>query len=380
MALLTIFLTISTLGFATIVLWIALLCRRLRPLLKPASKTCLDFSPLSLKLSEIALVLLLFAGRSLEHAVKRSYSSRNAVQGNANEAFLSMPLKITKSDLDAYLFAVHGKEADVLQWNEVQLTLLLSALSEPAMLLLLATRNCEVRPLGAVNVRNRFELLRPDLCHPQRLVTYKEMLLEAAVSKSKRLVKRGLEIDLSVSINVFDTVGGGSTAVYRQIFTMLQFADTSPDIPTNISSAGKDQRTTALPIKSTFSMHSREPAAWAKVCKDYNPIHISGIAARMFGFPDKIAHGNHVVAKAFASDVVSLEDNTLSMSQPLWMEVSFKRPVTVPAKLEFGLQLSTDSSNQKGEPKISTFEIASKGKIRVSGSMGSLRSTPVAAD
>jgi hypothetical protein len=35
---------------------------------------------------------------------------------------------------------------------------------------------------------------------------------------------------------------------------------------------------------------------WAAVCKGINPIQMSFLAARMFGFPGKIAHVNYVVA------------------------------------------------------------------------------------
>jgi hypothetical protein len=41
---------------------------------------------------------------------------------------------------------------------------------------------------------------------------------------------------------------------------------------------------------------SDAPKAWSKGCNDINPIHMTSLAARLFGFPGKIAHGNHVVA------------------------------------------------------------------------------------
>lgn len=355
-------------------------CRRLAPLLRPNSNVYLSFSPTDLNRVEIGFVLFLFLFRSLSHPLStlwkqatRQISPSEPVGSATHLAInLTMPLKPTQHDLVDFVKAVQPGSSDSFQWNSVQLALLLSAWTEPAMLLLLATRNCKVRPLGAVNVRNRLELLRPDLCKPDALGIFENAILSASYPKTVRRVKRGLELDLIVSLNVSDSQGGSHSATaFRQVFTILQF--TKPDShPLVASTSGQRTPTWPRTVQSSFSVQHQEPSAWAKVCKDYNPIHTSTLAAKMFGFPGKLAHGNHVVAKAVLalSTTAQLQDN-MSFSptlEPSWIEVSFRRPVALPAKLNVLCEMDNP-------PPTTNFQVVSKDKLRIAGKVGILERT-----
>jgi acyl dehydratase len=83
-----------------------------------------------------------------------------------------------------------------------------------------------------------------------------------------------------------------------------------------------------------MSILSNDPLKWASLCKDYNFIHLSGFAARLFGLPGKLAHGNHVVAKAMHV----LEGVGHKTQDMTWMEIQFRRPVAVPTSLNVDLQ------------------------------------------
>lgn len=362
--------------FVTVFFWALLCCRRLFPLLKAQTHTRLSFSPTRLTRSEIGFVLSLFALRSSRNVLEWLHLTRRTADEATADLHLSMPLKLSRSDLDKYKHAVTGTSNDEIRWDNIQLTLLLSALSEPAMLLLLATRKISIRPLGSVNVRNYFEILRPELCSPEQLLSHKEITLRASASKDFRPVKRGFEIDLSVSINVSDGKQRSPTTVFRQTFTMLQFAKTSSQVTTDLN-ASPTKRSPSAFLKAEFAFASHEPSAWAKVCKDYNPIHTSVIAANMFGFPGKLAHGNHIVARACNTGVASNYFASLPSSQPLWVKVSFKRPVVVPTQLE--LRLEIDDAPHSTTEAASGFEISSKGKLRVIGCMGVLDRTQATA-
>lgn len=359
-------------------------CRRLAPLMKSNTNVYLSFSPTNLNRVEIGFVLLLFLFRSLSHSLSTLWKQVTCQMipsepvGSATDHAinLTMPLKTTQHDLINFVKAVHPESSDSFQWNSVQLALLLSAWTEPAMLLLLATRNCKVRPLGAVNVRNRLELLRPDLCKPDALGVFENATLSASYPKTVRRVKRGLEVDLIVSLNVSDSQGGSQSATaFRQVFTILQF--TKPDSDTLVASS-TDQSTPPWPrtVHASFSVQHREPSSWAKVCKDYNPIHTSTLAAKMFGFPGKLAHGNHVVAKAFLAlnTTGQLQDN-ISLSptlEPSWIEVSFRRPVILPAKLDVLCEMDNPPHNHT---QTTNFQVVSKDKLRIEGTVGILERT-----
>ncbi|MDO5661972.1 MAG: MaoC/PaaZ C-terminal domain-containing protein [Brachybacterium sp.] len=62
---------------------------------------------------------------------------------------------------------------------------------------------------------------------------------------------------------------------------------------------------------------------YAAVSGDANPIHMSALSARAFGFPRAIAHGMYTAARAFTESRVDL-------SRPLRWDVTFDAPVTLP--------------------------------------------------
>lgn len=69
---------------------------------------------------------------------------------------------------------------------------------------------------------------------------------------------------------------------------------------------------------------------YAKVSGDYNPIHLSSLMARAFGFKRAIAHGMYSVGRA----VASIEQQT---ARPvIAISGDFRRPVHLPAQSIFG--------------------------------------------
>ena len=352
-------------------------CQKLLPLWQARRQITLNFSPARLSGYDVVVVLTVFLLRSIWYSISTKWMKvRNGKlleelsRPSTDHALsLCMPLRTSQGDIDAFSLAVREASKSGFPSSNVDTLLFLSAVSEPAMLLLLAQKHCKVRPLGSVNVRNRFELLRPDLCTPQYLRSFNGAVLNATCSKVVRKVKRGFEIDLTVSVDVPSGQDGSFTTMFRQIFTILQFANVQADV-SPFSSVNSDPNWLyPLPFRVNYD----EPSFWARVCKDYNPIHTSTIAAKAFGFPGKIAHGNHVAAKAF--DVLTKSASApscigLSHSQePLWMEVMFRRPVIVPAQLETTISQST---LKKDGTSFTAFEILNQSKVCIEGKFGKL--------
>ena len=75
---------------------------------------------------------------------------------------------------------------------------------------------------------------------------------------------------------------------------------------------------------------------YAAVSGDVNPIHLSALSARAFGFPRAIAHGMYTASRAFTESRVDL-------SRPLRWDVSFDAPVTLPGTV---LVSFTDSADE----------------------------------
>ncbi|WVF67788.1 hypothetical protein IAT40_002549 [Kwoniella sp. CBS 6097] len=269
-----------------------------------------------------------------------------------------MPFRVQHKDVDLYRIACGATCApEELLEIPAHLQLLLSALTEPAMLVLLAKRGCPIDPIGAVNVRNRFELPDPSAC-AAALKAPSGLYITAKMSQEVVKVKRGSEYSIVVELNGKDKEG----VFYRQTFTMLQFAQ-HRNPPPPIVHADSPVTTSVSQIR----VETDDPALWAQLSKDYNPIHMSSIAARLLGFKTKIAHGNHVASKAIQSVLRAEKEDADGIRQGGRgdrrgfsgngiMEVQFKRPSFVPCTLEVK-QATTLTGGE------SYLEVVSKDKV-----------------
>ncbi len=66
---------------------------------------------------------------------------------------------------------------------------------------------------------------------------------------------------------------------------------------------------------------------YAKVSHDYNPIHLSALSAKMFGFKQAIAHGMWSLAKC----VSQLAEPELNNDEDVQLHAEFLRPIFLPA-------------------------------------------------
>lgn len=78
---------------------------------------------------------------------------------------------------------------------------------------------------------------------------------------------------------------------------------------------------------------------YAKVCGDYNPIHLSAPSARLFGFPRAIAHGMWSKAMAMAALRSHLPASGYAF------EVEFRKPVRLPAEVVLSASEAGDSGH-----------------------------------
>jgi acyl dehydratase len=108
------------------------------------------------------------------------------------------------------------------------------------------------------------------------------------------------------------------------------------EVSTNLRRGGGDESATGpevpsaegLPVVSTWKLPGDLGRRYAGVSGDYNPIHVHPLTARLFGFPSAIAHGMWTKARCLAALVPRLP-------AAYAVEVAFKRPVVLPAKVEF---------------------------------------------
>lgn len=74
---------------------------------------------------------------------------------------------------------------------------------------------------------------------------------------------------------------------------------------------------------------------YGAVSGDLNPIHVHPLSARLFGFPTAIAHGMWTKARCLAALGPELPD-------AFTVEVAFKRPIPLPATVQFAEERTAD--------------------------------------
>ncbi|PIA82430.1 hypothetical protein CB0940_12182 [Cercospora beticola] len=232
----------------------------------------------------------------------------------------------------------------------------LPAQTVPLIITILANRSCPIRPLGAVNTRNVFHFLNPALCRNATALKAAAAAGELSYgarfggeARSGRRRKRGVEF--CVAIEVFTS----TEVILRQECYFLQF------LPKNVLPkwGGQEQpKPEAVTdqndaINSKMSLSSEDPIRWAATSKDYNPIHVSRIGAKLFGFQNVIAHGNHVGALAVQNlwaDANSSSSEAYRIcwqsDRPFSIELDFTRPFILPATADIQWQTQRDGSEQ----------------------------------
>ena len=82
-------------------------------------------------------------------------------------------------------------------------------------------------------------------------------------------------------------------------------------------------------MSATWRLPGDLGRSYGSVSGDMNPIHMHSLSARLFGFPTAIAHGMWTKARCLAALDPSLPAG-------FTVEVSFRKPILLPATVQFG--------------------------------------------
>jgi acyl dehydratase len=173
--------------------------------------------------------------------------------------------------------------------------------------------------LGLVHVGNAIEQLRPlDAGEPLDLRVWAENLADHP---------RGRTVDI-----VAEGHAGGELAWRDRSTYLHREAQRNGPGPT----ARPAQRNGPGPGASAeWDVPGDTGRRYAAVSGDRNPIHLHGLAARLFGQKAAIAHGMWTKARCLAALQGHLPD-------AFTVEVAFKLPVLLPAKVAFGTWIDDD--------------------------------------
>jgi len=198
-------------------------------------------------------------------------------------------------------------------------------LAMPVQLALMASSAFPVRIMGLVHLRNHIEQQRPlRVGEAGRLRVWIDGHRETNV---------GQEFDVNTSVEI------DGQAVWQEICVFMARRMTRD---TKKRYAGRIAAGEGIPAPDAESVQPTSPASvrattfeaddgigwrYARVSSDFNPIHLSKIGARMFGFNQPIAHGMWSMARCLAA----LDSSTFDGAKRV--DVVFKRPVLIPAPL-----------------------------------------------
>ena len=119
---------------------------------------------------------------------------------------------------------------------------------------------------------------------------------------------------------------GDGQCVWQATQTLLRLGVKSPVCAPVNGAVGPEL---ALTQAGAFDAPADTGRRYAPVSGDYNPIHLSALSARLFGFPRAIAHGLWTQARALALLQAAAPATVLQAAS---LTTVFKRPVLLPTR------------------------------------------------
>ncbi|AEF42547.1 MaoC/PaaZ C-terminal domain-containing protein [Hoyosella subflava] len=231
--------------------------------------------------------------------------------GAKAEGLPDRTLRIADVKIDANNLAEYVKVCSLRLRDTLPITYPF-VLSFPAVMNLLVSKDFPLPAMGMVHMSNKIEQIRP--------ISVSETLTIDVHAENMREHRNGLLVDLVTEITI-----EGELA-WRQVSTFLRKQRTSlSDQPRPEKIDEAPGAAGELPT-TTIKVTGKQIAKYADVSGDRNPIHVSKIGAKAFGFPTVIAHGMWTCAAALGILEGRVPDATT-------YTVDFGKPVLLPAKV-----------------------------------------------
>ncbi|MHB8659133.1 MAG: MaoC/PaaZ C-terminal domain-containing protein [Solirubrobacteraceae bacterium] len=194
-------------------------------------------------------------------------------------------------------------------------------LAFPLQLALMTDASFPFPAIGLVHIHNRITQHRP--------VGVGERLSLRVWATALEAHPRGTQFSLLTEVRVADEL------VWEEVSTNLRRGRGEDSASGPAVATAED-----LPVTVTWKLPGDLGRRYAAVSGDYNPIHIHPLSARLFGFPTAIAHGMWTKARSLAA----LQER---LPGAFTVEVGFRRPILLPAKVQFA-ELAQDGGVRFG--------------------------------
>ncbi|MFT6154859.1 MAG: acyl dehydratase [Bermanella sp.] len=176
---------------------------------------------------------------------------------------------------------------------------------------MLSHKEFPIRLLGSVHLKNR-------ITQHQAIADDSIVDLYSQVARY-RLVEKGVEFDFVTEVSIEERI------VWEEVSTFFKAGSFGGrQNPTEEKSFELESLANPEPCGSWHVPNNRGKK-YAKISGDYNPIHMSPLAAKLFGFKRDIAHGFGVLAETI--EYSSAIAQAGGMEKSLQVDVVFKAPI-----------------------------------------------------
>ena len=182
------------------------------------------------------------------------------------------------------------------------------ALTFPTMMSLVTGFDFPFAAMGSVHTENHITRYRP--------IKVTDTVNLAVHAENLREHRKGLLVDLVTDVSV------GNDVAWHQVTTFLHQQRTSlSDEP----KPPPQKQPKLPPPKAILRITPGQIRRYAAIGGDHNPIHTNPIGAKLFGFPNVIAHGMFSAAAVLANLEAGLPD-------AVTYSVRFGKPLVLPAR------------------------------------------------
>jgi acyl dehydratase len=287
------------------------------------------------------------------HPISLEFSARPS-NGLAllRSLFAGRPAQVPLEQLDiAFEAKWDGAHADVsrvrqyhavcgLRDNGTLPPLYLHAMAMPLHMAILSHAAFPLKLLGLVHLSNSMDILRP--------IASTEVLTMQCSLQAITPTDRGQSFTITTTLN------SGSEQVWTETSTFL--SPLPPSQRKKTRAAAEDAQTDWGAPLAQWQVAGNAGRQFAGPSGDWNPIHVSAITARLFGYRSAIGHGMYSAARSL--QVLQQEQGQVRASK---IELRFKRPLPIPGAVALhAMHELTDTSTQRfllrvqanGEPHI----------------------------
>lgn len=271
-------------------------------------------------------------GRAAADAVRSKVTSGGGLRGLSVEPVVAQHPGISQTQAEQYRQLVAGEAFDGTHRTSLP-SVLVHIAAFPVQMGLMSGKDFPLPLMGMVHLANEVEHHKP--------ISPETPLQIRAAAENFRPHRKGTQVDISVEIYPQDVdvdSADEATLLWSGVSTYL-------GIGAYVAGKSEGEQTRRgqgdfTPPRKTgqWSLGAGAGREYAAVSGDYNPIHVSGIAAKALGQRGLILHGMYSAGRM-------LEGREPEGAGHRW-SIDFEAPVALPGKVAFAVEQISESTQR----------------------------------